>query len=116
MGRKQPTYKFSLVKWQKFTQPKDQRALGVRNLKLHNKSFLLKWLWRFGQNEAGYWGDIIKAKHDILDHWILMRSGDTHGVGVWKDISSLQDDFFLKVFFKAGYRLKDKILARKMAW
>ncbi|WMV40276.1 hypothetical protein MTR67_033661 [Solanum verrucosum] len=75
------TYKFPLEKWQKVTQPKAQGGLRIRNLQLHNKGLLLKWLCRFGQNEAGYWKGIIKAKHGILDHWRPMRSRGTHGVG-----------------------------------
>ncbi|WMV28917.1 hypothetical protein MTR67_022302 [Solanum verrucosum] len=69
---------------------------------MHNKCLLMKWLWRYGQNEAGYWKEIIKAKHGIHDHWRPKMSKDPHGVGVWKHLSSFQNEFFQKVYFKPG--------------
>ncbi|XP_055836405.1 uncharacterized protein LOC129905041 [Solanum dulcamara] len=78
------THKYSLVKWQSVTQPKFQEGLGIRNLKLHNNSLLMKWLWRSGQIEAGFWRDITKAKYGIQDHWCPMKSTEPHGVGVWR--------------------------------
>ena len=96
------THKYSLVKWKSVTQPKFQGGLGIRNLQLHNKSLLMKWLWRYGQTKAGFWRDIIKAKYGIQDHWCPMKSTEPHGVGVWKQISSFKDNFFEEVSVKAG--------------
>ena len=100
------THKYSLVKWKSVTQPKFQGGLGIRNLQLHNKSLLMKWLWRYGQTEAGFWRDIIKAKYGIQDHWCPMESTEPHGVGVWKHISNFKDNFFEEISFKAGNGLK----------
>lgn len=62
------TQQFSLVKWKLVTQPKTQRGLGIRNLKLHSNSLLIKWLLRYGQTEGGFWRDVGKAKYGIQDH------------------------------------------------
>ena len=75
------THKYSLVKWKSVTQPKFQGGLGIRNLQLHNKSLLMKWLWRYGQTEAGFWRDIIKAKYGIQDRWCPMKSTEPHALG-----------------------------------
>ncbi|KAH0644817.1 hypothetical protein KY284_032701 [Solanum tuberosum] len=53
----------------------------ISSLPPSNKSTLLNWLWRFGQNEAGYRRDVIKSKHGILDHWRPMTSKGAHGNG-----------------------------------
>lgn len=45
------THKFHLVKWKPITQPKSQGGLGVRDLAAHNKSMLMKFLWRFSQED-----------------------------------------------------------------
>ncbi|XP_015164913.1 uncharacterized protein [Solanum tuberosum] len=79
----------------------------------------MKWLWRYGQTEVGFWKDVIKAKYGIQDHWCPKESNEPHGVGVWKHISSFQDDFFWEVSFKAGNGLKirfwqDKLLGNSM--
>lgn len=37
-------HKFHLEKWSRCTQPTAMGGLGIRDLKLHNKSMLLKWL------------------------------------------------------------------------
>ena len=87
------TYKYSLSKWKSVTQPKFQGGLGIRNLQLHNKSLLMKWLWRYGQTEAGFWRDIIKAKYGIQDRWCPMKSTEPHALGSG-NTSSFQDNFF----------------------
>ncbi|WMV55702.1 hypothetical protein MTR67_049087 [Solanum verrucosum] len=80
-------------------------SMGGR-LTLISNSQKEKWLWRYGQTEVGFWRDIIKAKYGIQDHWCPMKSTEPHGVGVWKHISSFQDNFFGEVSFKAGNGLE----------
>lgn len=40
---------------------KKRAALGVRNLKLHNKSLLLKWLWRYNLEGEEIWKKLINV-------------------------------------------------------
>ncbi|XP_009789469.1 uncharacterized protein [Nicotiana sylvestris] len=42
-------HKFHLVKWATVTQPRSLGDLGIRDLSKHNKSLLMKWHWRYGQ-------------------------------------------------------------------
>lgn len=37
------------------TNEKKGGGLGVRNLKLHNKSLLLEWLWRYNRRGDEIW-------------------------------------------------------------
>lgn len=39
--------KIHLVNWQVVLKEKKDGGLGVRNLKLHNKGMLFKWIWRY---------------------------------------------------------------------
>lgn len=50
--------KFHFVKWKKVIQDKESDGLGVKSLKLHNKSLLLKCLWRWNEN-----GEEMRKQH-----------------------------------------------------
>lgn len=45
------------------TNDKKEGGLGVKNLRLHNKSLLFKWLWRYNKG-----GDEIQKKA----HWYYL--------------------------------------------
>nr|XP_009759435.1 PREDICTED: uncharacterized protein LOC104211974 [Nicotiana sylvestris] len=47
------SHKFHLVKWAKITLPKTLGGLGAKDLALHNKSMLMKWHWRYNQEDVG---------------------------------------------------------------
>jgi len=95
-------HKFHLVKWAKVTQPKSQGGLGIKDLAAHNKSMMMKWLWRYGTEDIGLWKEVIKAKHGELTHWSTNVSADAYGVGLWKSISKLWPDFAGNVTFRVG--------------
>ncbi|XP_059289469.1 uncharacterized protein LOC132042988 [Lycium ferocissimum] len=44
----------------------------------------MKWLWRYGQPEAGYWKDIILAKYGAQNHWSANRNREPHGESTLK--------------------------------
>lgn len=35
--------------------------MGVRNLKMHNKSLLFKWLWRYSKESDEIWQQVLDA-------------------------------------------------------
>nr|XP_033510409.1 uncharacterized protein LOC104090014 isoform X2 [Nicotiana tomentosiformis] len=96
------THKFPLVKWLKATQPKFKGGLGIRDLQVHNKAMLLKWLWRYGQEESRLWKDIIVAKYGAHNHWCSKKTNTPHGVDLWKNISNHGYEFFQNATFKVG--------------
>lgn len=95
-------HKFHLVKWSKVIQPKKQGGLGIRDLTKHNKSLLMKWWWRYGQETTSLWKEVVNAKYGKQDHWRTKQNRAAHGVGPWKHIHKLKDEFFQDVSFKVG--------------
>lgn len=63
------SHKFHLVKWAKVTLLKHLGGLGLKDLAIHNKCMLMKWHWRFNQNNTGLWKEIILAKYGGTSHW-----------------------------------------------
>lgn len=61
--------KIHLVKWQVVIEDKKKGGLGVRNLKLHNRSFLFKWLWRYTSGSEEIWQKIIDAIYGDKMGW-----------------------------------------------
>ncbi|XP_075083624.1 uncharacterized protein LOC142167360 [Nicotiana tabacum] len=74
------THKFPLVKWAKVIRPKYDGGMGLRNLKLHNKNMLMKWLWRYGQLELAYWEDVITTKHGAQNQWCTKENNAPHEI------------------------------------
>ncbi|KAG5576512.1 hypothetical protein H5410_056646 [Solanum commersonii] len=85
-------HKFHLVKWAKVTQPKSQGGLGIKDLAAHNKSMMMKWLWRYGTDDIGLWKEVIKAKHGELTHWSTNVSADAYG-DIWLGDTTLGEEF-----------------------
>lgn len=44
-------------------------GLGVRNLKLHNKSLLLKWFWMFNDGKEAIWKNVLDMKYGLEGNW-----------------------------------------------
>ena len=89
--------------WERVTRAKQNGGLGLGNLEKRNNALLMKWLWRFPNEEHSLWYKVIKSKYGISsNHW------DSNGVvkgtfrNPWKAISSLYTDFHQLVSFKVG--------------
>ncbi|XP_060217918.1 putative acyl-activating enzyme 19 isoform X2 [Lycium barbarum] len=95
-------HKYHLVEWDKVTLPKHLGGLGIKDLALHNKCMLMKWHWRFNQDDAGLWKEIIQAKYGSTSHWCSNPILTPYGTGLWKDIRRLWDEFFLNTSFQVG--------------
>ena len=54
--------KYRLSKWDILCRPKEQGGLGIMDLKVRNKFFLSKWLFKL-TNEDGIWQQILRNKY-----------------------------------------------------
>lgn len=95
-------HKFHLVKWSKVIQPKKQGALGIRDLTKHKNSLLMKWWWRYGQETTSLLKEVVNAEYGKQNHRRTKQNKAAHGVGPWKHINKLKDEFFQDVSFKVG--------------
>jgi len=86
-------HKISWVKWRMVCQLKCDGALGVRDVRVANLSFLVKWRWRVIQNDKAIWKDVLIEKYG---HGIGNFVVDGNGVwpryksSWWKDILKLE--------------------------
>uniref|UniRef100_A0A1S4DD81 Reverse transcriptase zinc-binding domain-containing protein n=1 Tax=Nicotiana tabacum TaxID=4097 RepID=A0A1S4DD81_TOBAC len=69
-------HKFHLVKWSKVIQLKDLGGLGIKDLAKHNKSMLMKWLGKFGDEDTSLWKKVN----------VSFKVGNGSHVRFWKDI------------------------------
>ncbi|KAJ9557765.1 hypothetical protein OSB04_012379, partial [Centaurea solstitialis] len=57
--------KICWVDWLKTTAPKHLGGLGIGSLKSANIALLIKWIWRFKNNDNALWTNVIKATHGL---------------------------------------------------
>ncbi|KAL8458477.1 hypothetical protein ACS0TY_036118 [Phlomoides rotata] len=94
--------KIAWVKWGDVCKKKECGGLGVKDLKLFNKTLLSKWVWRLvseGRSE-GLWRSILISKYGV--DWIASREGWVRNSGKIKKkaswwlrdiLNSLEGDF-----------------------
>ncbi|GJX01702.1 RNA-directed DNA polymerase, eukaryota [Tanacetum coccineum] len=64
--------KATWVKWEKVLTAKDKGGLGVASLYALNRGLLVKWFWRFYNQETSLWKKVIQAIHG--------RDGNVHSI------------------------------------
>ena len=58
-------FKHHLVGWNTVCCPLANGGLGVRRVAVINRTFLGKWMWRFGREETHLWRRVIFAKYGL---------------------------------------------------
>jgi len=81
---------------------KERGGLGIRNLRIQNKSLLMKWLWRYTSEEGTLWKEVIVAKYGELNPWCTEIVSEPYGWGVWRSIRALWNSMEENVFLKIG--------------
>jgi hypothetical protein len=76
-------FKYHLVSWSTVCSPISEGGLGIRNLRIFNKTLLGKWLWRYVHEREALRRLVVDAKYDStwagwcsLDPPWVSRSGD----------------------------------------
>nr|XP_009794949.1 PREDICTED: uncharacterized protein LOC104241713 [Nicotiana sylvestris] len=90
-------HKFHLVKWVKVTQPKDLGGHGIKDLAKHNKSMLMKWVGRFGEEDTSLWKKVVIAKHGQPSHWCTKLSRPPMMLGHGNTLAAIRRNF-LRIF------------------
>ncbi|XP_060190109.1 uncharacterized protein LOC132619168 [Lycium barbarum] len=58
-----------LVKWKILTLSKQKGGLVIKNLRKQNQSLLIKWLWRYSNEDQSLWKKVIKEKYGEDHAW-----------------------------------------------
>ncbi|XP_059291348.1 uncharacterized protein LOC132044830 [Lycium ferocissimum] len=79
-----------LVKRKILTLSKQQEGLGMKNLRKQNQSLLMKWLWRYSNEDQSLWKKVIKEKYGEDDAWKTKSVSTVYGVNNWLGNGSLR--------------------------
>ena len=79
MVEEQRREKIHLVKWQTTLLSKKTGGLGIKNLRVQNKSLLSKWLWRFLVEDQASWRRAILNKYGQTEEWMSNVVDSTYG-------------------------------------
>ncbi|KAF3625975.1 putative ethylene-responsive transcription factor-like [Capsicum annuum] len=60
----------------------------------------MKWHWRFIQEDADLWKEVLVAKHGTKSQWSTKQSTLPYGTRLWKTINTLWDDVFKQTHFE----------------
>lgn len=97
-----------LVKWKKITRSKSQGGLGVRDLGEVNESLLLKWWWKYGNEDSALWKTVVCSRYGRNGGGWLPDLNSSGGISlVWFDIVKLlSENQQLGDFYGEHFRIK----------
>ncbi|KAG5608831.1 hypothetical protein H5410_020112 [Solanum commersonii] len=75
--------KYHLVKWEKLLESKKGWGLNIRKLDRHNKSLMMKWLWKFASPEEALGKEVIRSKYGMQDRWMTEEAQDATVAELW---------------------------------
>lgn len=74
-------------------------GVGIKNLKSHNESLLLKWYWKFNKDKS-IWGRLLAENLTLDNPRFTKESTEPHGI--WKHMHSYGGNFTENYGFLLG--------------
>jgi hypothetical protein len=91
-------FKYHLVSWSKVCSPISEGGLGIKNL-------MEGWLWHYGLEREAWWRVAMDSKFGSLwDGWCSLEPAGVFGVGLWKNIRKVWENFSCHTKFEVGDR------------
>lgn len=90
----------SLVRWDNVCQPKDKGGLGIKDMKIMNKAFLMKIGWGLVTNSKSFW--VLKFKYLTIDQHILYDLSKQNCSNLWKMIQQIWNDIKKGIKWQLG--------------
>ncbi|XP_026416001.1 uncharacterized protein LOC113311377 [Papaver somniferum] len=109
LGEDEERKKLSWVSFKKICKPKRKGGLGIRSLRLVNKSLLAKWHIRYCKEKTALWRRIVCEKSKAGEEYMLpLQVKDLIGKSMWFDIMRENNVFFdaVKVQVKDGLSIR----------
>lgn len=78
------------------------RGVDLKNLRKQNQSLLMKWLWRYSNEDQSLSKKVIKEKYGEEDAWKTKTVNTVYGVSVWKTIRNLWQISSININLKVG--------------
>ncbi|KAJ3696607.1 hypothetical protein LUZ61_000312 [Rhynchospora tenuis] len=88
-----------LLAWDRMCMPKEIGGLGLVNLKLHNISLLLRWLWRLYAQPDSQWSSLARMLYGRANNSIPPILWTRAGSFFWRDLMSLRNYFQLSISY-----------------
>lgn len=80
------TNKKSPIKWETLNYPKNKGDLGIKNLKILNKAYLLKNTWRLFTDKNSLWCKVIKGKYFPSTNMLNASPPKPYHSIIWKNL------------------------------
>nr|GEV91024.1 RNA-directed DNA polymerase, eukaryota, reverse transcriptase zinc-binding domain protein [Tanacetum cinerariifolium] len=93
------------VKWNDVLKDKARGGLGVASLYALNRGLLVKWYWKFFNQNSSLWAKVIKAIYGEDGGVDSMKIGNGDTVSFWKD--DWQGEGALKILFPRLFALEN---------
>ncbi|XP_028080046.1 uncharacterized protein LOC114281693 [Camellia sinensis] len=106
-GGSETRRKLHLISWKEICVNKNKGGLGVRNLGQVNECLLVKWWWRYGNEEAALWKKVICSKYGgVGGRWCPLFISSVGLSYTWRGITSVAEgNIALREFFWQNFRL-----------
>ncbi|KAF3662156.1 putative cytosolic iron-sulfur protein assembly protein Ciao1-like [Capsicum annuum] len=101
-GGNEDKKKFHMVKWEVVTKSKKGGGMGIRDMKMQNRSLMMKWLWKFVTGENMLWKKVIREKYEMEDRWTTKMVVTPYGCSIWRSIKNLWPLVLSRLSFKVG--------------
>ncbi|WMV42184.1 hypothetical protein MTR67_035569 [Solanum verrucosum] len=74
--------KIHLVNWESCLTSKKNGGAGIKNLKIHNQSLMMKQIWNFNSDDHPLWKKVIMEKYGLNGRWTTKVSNSPYGVSL----------------------------------
>jgi len=95
--------KIHLVNWKTICDLVSRGGLGIKKLKVFNKTLLGKWFWSFGHEEHFLWRHVIDSKYALKrGGWCSEEARGPYRVSLWRNIRKGWGSFTHFLSYKVG--------------
>lgn len=98
----------SWVNWEQISKPKKLGGLGLGNLLFKNRALLMKWIWRFVNDNQPMWGKVVRSKYGCERGGIWPAKENQKKTSlVWRKVAAvLEPTHGMNKFLVEGFKIR----------